>query len=123
MKRTQVLETGDYIVGYMLADADSMLFEKLIKARKTAYMKKLWVSAGQDSYDDYYTHLYVYHKSLDQVVAACRVVDINQVVAHKGFDGLFTSTVFKYNATLVEKIGKLVEMGRVFVSQDYQNGD
>jgi putative hemolysin len=73
-----------------------------------------------DRFDSYYWHVLLWHKGKRELVGAYRAGNTAEIVAERGVDGLYTSTLFRYDARLFEKIGPALELGRSFVRPEYQ---
>ncbi len=73
-----------------------------------------------DRFDDWYTHLFIWNKSQQHIVGAYRLGPTDEIVTRHGTAGLYTSTLFKYRAGLVERLGPAIEMGRSFIRAEYQ---
>jgi putative hemolysin len=73
-----------------------------------------------DRFDNWYTHLFVWHKTRGEIVGAYRLGITDEIVAERGTAGLYTSTLFKYRAGLVERMGPAIELGRSFIRLEYQ---
>ena len=73
-----------------------------------------------DDFDSYYWHLLLWNKSREELVGAYRAVNTAEVVAERGIQGLYTSTLFRYDARLLKEMGPALELGRSFVRTEYQ---
>jgi putative hemolysin len=73
-----------------------------------------------DRFDSYYWHVLLWHKGKRELVGAYRAGNTAEILAERGVDGLYTSTLFRYDARLFEKIGPALELGRSFVRPEYQ---
>jgi len=73
-----------------------------------------------DSFDGYYWHVLLWHKTKQELVGAYRAGSTKQILAERGVAGLYTSTLFRYDERLFEKLGPALELGRSFVRPDYQ---
>jgi putative hemolysin len=73
-----------------------------------------------DRFDRYYWHLLLWNKSKAELVGAYRVGNTSQIVAQRGVNGLYTSTLFRYDARLFDHMGPALELGRSFVRPEYQ---
>jgi putative hemolysin len=62
----------------------------------------------------------LWHKGKRELVGAYRAGNTAEILAERGVDGLYTSTLFRYDARLFEKIGPALELGRSFVRREYQ---
>jgi putative hemolysin len=73
-----------------------------------------------DRFDDYYWHLLLWHKTRRELVGAYRAGSAAEIVAEHGIAGLYTSTLFRYDERIFEKLGPALELGRSFVRPEYQ---
>jgi putative hemolysin len=77
-------------------------------------------SLDLDRFDPYYSHLLLWHKSKHELVGAYRVGNTAAILAERGIDGLYTSTLFRYDERIFKKLGPALELGRSFVRPEYQ---
>lgn len=73
-----------------------------------------------DSFDDYYWHLSLWNRKKRELVGAYRVGDTAEILKKQGIAGLYTSTLFRYDRRLFERLGPAIELGRSFVRPEYQ---
>jgi len=73
-----------------------------------------------DRFDRYYWHLLLWNKEKDELVGGYRAGNTAEIVAEHGVKGLYTSTLFRYDERLTEKLGPALELGRSFVRPEYQ---
>jgi putative hemolysin len=73
-----------------------------------------------DSFDDYYWHVLLWSKAKRELVGAYRAGNTAEILATRGIAGLYTSTLFRYDQTLFQKLGPALELGRSFVRPEYQ---
>lgn len=73
-----------------------------------------------DRFDDYYVHVFIWHKENQEVVGAYRLGKTDEIMEALGKRGLYTSTLFKYRKKLLKKISPALEMGRSFIRKEYQ---
>jgi putative hemolysin len=77
-------------------------------------------SLDLDRFDPHYLHLFVYHAEKREIAGGYRLAPVDQTVARHGPAGLYTSTLFRYRAPLLEQLSNAIELGRSFVRPDYQ---
>ncbi len=77
-------------------------------------------SADIDQFDSYYWHLLLWNKEKQELAGAYRAGETDAIIRAHGIKGLYTNTVFKYDARLFLKIGSALELGRSFVRPEYQ---
>lgn len=73
-----------------------------------------------DGFDDYYLHVFLWDRDASKVVGAYRVGPTDEIIEKYGVSGLYTSTLFRYEPEMFERLGPALEMGRSFVRQEYQ---
>lgn len=77
-------------------------------------------SLDLDRFDDYYWHLLLWNKSRRELVGAYRAGNTAEILPERGANGLYTSTLFRYDERLFRKLGPAWELGRSFVRPEYQ---
>ena len=73
-----------------------------------------------DKYDDYYTHLFIWHPGNKEVVGAYRAAEVARVVEKYGVTGLYSHSLFKFKPDLLNQLAPSLELGRSFVRFEYQ---
>ena len=77
-------------------------------------------SADIDKYDEYYLHLFLWNKNTQEIVGAYRIGQADKIVRQYGLHGMYTRSLFRYQANFLHKLGTCLEMGRSFVRPEYQ---
>jgi len=77
-------------------------------------------SRDLDRFDHYYSHMLLWRKTRRELVGAYRAGNTAEILAQHGIGGLYTSTLFHYDARLFEKLGPALELGRSFIRAEYQ---
>ena len=77
-------------------------------------------SRDLDAFDDYYSHILLWHKTKRELVGAYRAGNTAEILAQRGVNGLYTSTLFRYDERVFQKLGPALELGRSFVRLEYQ---
>lgn len=77
-------------------------------------------SRDLDSFDDYYWHLLLWNRSKRELVGAYRAGNTAEILQQRGITGLYTSTLFRYDKKLFQKLGPALELGRSFIRPEYQ---
>jgi putative hemolysin len=73
-----------------------------------------------DRFDFSYQHLFVWDRTRSEIVGAYRIGATDRILPASGVEGLYTSTLFKYDGRLLGQITPALELGRSFVRQEYQ---
>lgn len=77
-------------------------------------------SIDLDGFDAHYLHLFLWHKEAGEVAGAYRLGPTDRIVSRFGKKGLYTNTLFDYQAAFLNRIHPALETGRSFVRPEYQ---
>jgi putative hemolysin len=80
-------------------------------------------SIDLDEFDQDYLHLLVWNHERGEVVGAYRLGLTDEIVAARGVSGLYTSTLFRYDARLLVRLSPAIELGRSFIREEYQRSN
>jgi putative hemolysin len=73
-----------------------------------------------DRFDEYYRHLFLWHKADRRLAGAYRLAVTTDVLPRHGIAGLYTSTLFRFEPAFFQRMGPAMELGRSFIVQEYQ---
>ncbi len=73
-----------------------------------------------DYFDDFYWHLFVWNRSTHEVVGAYRLAPSDEILAQHGANGFYTSKLFDWKRSFLDRIVPAIELGRSFVRPEYQ---
>lgn len=73
-----------------------------------------------DEFDRHYHHLFVWNEASSEIVGAYRVAFTQELIADSGVTSLYTHRLFDFDASLFERLGPCLEMGRSFVHPAWQ---
>lgn len=73
-----------------------------------------------DKFDRYYEHLFLWDEHEQCVAGAYRLGRADIILREYGPKGLYTSTLFHFEKPFLANLESAVEMGRSFITQDYQ---
>ena len=73
-----------------------------------------------DPYDRYYTHIIAMDTGTNKMLGAYRVGRVDQIVADKGIEGLYSYRFFDHKALIAQRGSQMLELGRSFV--DFEAG-
>ena len=116
-------ESGDLAV--YLAEADEIpgMLRELGRLREATFRlagEGTGKSRDLDCFDRYYWHVLLWRKGKRELVGAYRAGNTAEILAEHGVNGLYTSTLFRYDARVFEKLGPALELGRSFIRPEYQ---
>jgi putative hemolysin len=77
-------------------------------------------SRDLDPFDHYYRHILLWHKTKRELVGAYRAGNTAEILAERGMRGLYTSTLFRFDEKIFQRLGPALELGRSFVRPEYQ---
>lgn len=77
-------------------------------------------SRDLDRFDPHYLHLFLWNQATREVAGAYRLAATQDILACLGAAGLYTSTLFRFDARFFERMGPAIELGRSFVRPEYQ---
>ncbi len=73
-----------------------------------------------DQYDEYYHHLFLWDNEAKKLVGAYRMALGSEVMKKYGIEGFYTSSLFEFDPELQPFFRKVIEMGRAYISLEYQ---
>jgi putative hemolysin len=116
-------ESWDLAVYLAKADEMPRTLQELGRLREVTF-RSAGEGTGQcrdlDRFDDYYWHVLLWNKTRKELVGAYRAGNTAEIIAERGVRGLYTSTLFRYDPKVFQKMGPALELGRSFIRQEYQ---
>lgn len=73
-----------------------------------------------DRFDSYYRHLVLWNDEKDEIAGAYRMGLSEEILPYYGIRGFYTHTLFSYGRKFVHRISPSIEMGRSFITVEYQ---
>lgn len=73
-----------------------------------------------DAFDRYYLHLFLWDEQNQRIAGAYRLGRADEILRRHGCRGLYTSTLFKFQKAFLRHLDDAVEMGRSFITPEYQ---
>lgn len=73
-----------------------------------------------DEYDKHYHHLFLWDKEAKKLVGAYRMALGKKVMKSFGIKGFYISSLFEFDQELQPFFRKVIEMGRAYITQEYQ---
>lgn len=119
----RLLTSGEYEVYCAAAGVLPAVLREIGRLRESTF-RQAGEGTGQardlDRFDRDYLHLFVWHAGRREVVGAYRLGLTDRLRARHGPRGLYTRTLFRFGAPLLDEIGPAIELGRSFVRTEYQ---
>jgi putative hemolysin len=73
-----------------------------------------------DRFDEHYWHLFVWNRRAGEVVGAYRLGPSDDILTRFGPKGFYTSQLFHWKQSFLDRISPALELGRSFVRPEYQ---
>ncbi len=118
-----LLQSGSYQVYAAPGSAIPQVLAEIGRLRELTFRlvgEGTGKASDLDQFDDYYDHLFIWNEEQRNIVGAYRIGKTDEILAERGIEGLYTSTLFTFKPALFERMGKALEMGRSFVRPEYQ---
>jgi len=116
-------ESGDLAVYLAKAHETPRMLQELGRLREVTFRlagEGTGKSHDLDRFDRYYWQVLLWNKTKRELAGAYRAGNTAEILAERGVGGLYTSTCFRYDARVFEKLGPALELGRSFVRPEYQ---
>lgn len=118
-------ETDDGMRIYLTTQEKSPFTIREIARLRELTFRKVGEGTGNrldlDLYDQYYDHLVLWDDEALEIVGAYRIGNAKKILAEKGINGLYTSTLFHFSDKFIAMMDEAIELGRSFVQQKYWN--
>ena len=119
----RLAESGDFAVYLGASTEIPQLLLEVGRLRELTF-RSVGEGTGKsrdlDTFDRYYSHVLLWNKTKRELVGAYRAGNTAEIIAQHGIRGLYTSTLFRYDRSLFDKLGPALELGRSFVRPEYQ---
>lgn len=122
-KSGKLFEVGDY--NCYLANYDDIpcLIHQIGRKREESFRavgEGTGTAIDLDKYDKYYKHLILWDRRKKEIVGAYRLGFGDEIMEKYGVDGFYTQTLFNYSKQFQGTLSHTIELGRSFVSVEYQ---
>jgi len=73
-----------------------------------------------DSFDDYYYHMFLWDKEANKIAGAYRMGMGAEIYEQYGINGFYLQDLFRFEPELHKMMSQSIEMGRAFITKEYQ---
>ncbi|REG79429.1 lysophospholipid acyltransferase family protein [Marinomonas pollencensis] len=118
-----LLDQGDFAVYCAPAQSIPFLMQEIGRVREANFRavgEGSGLACDLDDYDLYYLQLFVWHKKDKQLVGAYRLGMVDELIAEKGLEGLYSRSLFHYDQAFINTMDESIEVGRSVVAEPYQ---
>jgi len=126
LKKSKLLgktKDGKKIILYE-AEVENCVLKEIGRLREISF-RHIGEGSGEkrdiDAYDFYYKHIIIWDDEDLEIAGAYRIGDCRDIVEEDDASGLYTSTLFKYDADFMPYFKQGLELGRSFVQPKYWN--
>jgi putative hemolysin len=77
-------------------------------------------SLDLDRFDKYYNHMFLWDDDTKQIAGAYRMGLGSEIYPKYGIDGFYLQELFRFEPELHDMMNKSIEMGRAFITKDFQ---
>lgn len=119
----QMFSNGNYEVYFTNYESIPSIMREIGRQRELTFRA---VGEGSnlpfdlDEYDQYYHHLFLWDNEAKKLAGAYRMALGKDVMRKYGIDGFYTASLFEFDQELQPFFRKVIEMGRAYISQEYQ---
>lgn len=119
----KIFENSSYAVFAARGEAVPVLLREIGRLRELTF-RTVGEGTGKpldlNCFDPYYTQLVLWHKLKGCIAGGYRLAWTEDVLPHRGIQGLYTASLFRFAPTFFPTIGPAVELGRTFVCSEFQ---
>jgi putative hemolysin len=118
-----LVETEDYSVLLAKAREIPNVLHEIGRLREVTFRLAGEGAGGPidlDRFDEHYWHLFVWNRRANEVVGAYRLGPSDEILARFGPKGFYTSQLFQWKRSFLDRISPALELGRSFVRPEYQ---
>ncbi len=78
------------------------------------------LSKDSDRFDPYYLHLFLWDDEKQKLVGGYRIGKTNEIIKTRGTNALYSRSLYRFKKKYINRLGNTLEMGRSFITLDYQ---
>lgn len=119
----RLVAMGDFEVVVASADQIPSVVTEIGRLREVTF-RAVGEGTGNESdldeFDPHYLHLVLWDRKLGRVAGAYRMGCTDRIQREQDRDGLYSTTLFDLSHAFFARVGPAIELGRSFVTQEYQ---
>jgi len=118
-----LLNTDDYSVYFARAQQIPNVLKEIGRLREISFRAEgegTGFAIDLDRFDGYYRHLFVWHKTRQEIVGAYRMGLSDEIIPQQGVSGLYTTTLFRFPDAWWQTVTPAIELGRSFIRLEHQ---
>ncbi|PCJ48036.1 MAG: hemolysin [Gammaproteobacteria bacterium] len=119
----RVIQKGDFSVYCAPYSKLGCMMEQIAICREKSFRA---VNEGtgkeldNDDFDTFYSHLWVWDDQANKLVGGYRICKVDELINNHGIENLYSNSLYHFQPEFVTNLQGSVEVGRSFVSLEYQ---
>ncbi|MCG2612215.1 lysophospholipid acyltransferase family protein [Flavobacterium sp. SM15] len=119
----RMLQSKNYEVFFVKANKIPNILHEIGRLREITFRE---VGEGTnesldlDKFDNYYYHMFLWDEDAQLIAGAYRMGLGTEIFADHGIDGFYLQELFRFEPELYDMMSKSIEMGRAFITKEYQ---
>ncbi|WP_264553031.1 lysophospholipid acyltransferase family protein [Flavobacterium sp. N2038] len=119
----RLLQSKNYEVFFARAKAIPNIIHEIGRLREITFRE---VGEGTnesidlDEYDQYYHHMFLWDDDTKKIAGAYRMGLGSEIYPKHGIEGFYLTDLFRFEPELHDMMHKSIEMGRAFITKEYQ---
>ena len=119
----RLLQSKNYEVFFVNAEKIPNVLHEIGRLREITF-REIGEGTNQsidiDKYDQYYHHMFLWDEEAQKVAGAYRMGLGSEIFPKYGIDGFYLQELFRFESELHDMMHKSIEMGRAFITSEYQ---
>lgn len=119
----RLLQSKNYEVFFVNAEKIPNILHEIGRLREITF-REIGEGTNQsidiDKYDQYYHHMFLWDEETQKVAGAYRMGLGSEIFPKYGIDGFYLQELFRFESELHDMMNKSIEMGRAFITSEYQ---
>ena len=114
---------GDFCVYIARAGQIPRVLQEIGRLREQTF-REIGEGTGRlldlDRFDEHYLHIFMWSRKACEIAGGYRLGPTDIILPRHGAGGLYATTLFKFKKEFLENLGPALELGRSFISPQYQ---
>lgn len=119
----RLLQSKNYEVFFVNAEKIPNILHEIGRLREITF-REIGEGTNQsidiDKYDQYYHHMFLWDEETQKVAGAYRMGLGSEIFPKYGIQGFYLQELFRFENELHDMMSKSIEMGRAFITSEYQ---
>lgn len=119
----RLLQSKNYNVYFITADKIPNILHEIGRLREITFRavgEGTNESIDLDQYDKYYHHMFLWDSETQLIAGAYRMGLGSHIYPKYGIDGFYLHELFRFEPELFDMMNNSIEMGRAFITKEYQ---